>query len=31
MLVIKYDYMFRLIPSHPQANMITEFRYIFSK
>ena len=28
MLVIKYGYMFRLILSHPQANMVTEFRYI---
>ena len=28
MLVNKYDYMFRLILSHPQANMFTEFRYI---
>jgi len=27
-LVIKYGYMFRLILSHPQANMVTEFRYI---
>ena len=28
MLVIKYGYMFRLFLSHPQANMVTEFRYI---
>ena len=28
MLVIKYGYIFRLILSHPQANMVTEFRYI---
>ena len=28
MLVIKYGYMFRLILSHPQANMVTEFKYI---
>jgi len=28
MLVIKYGYMFRLILSHPKANMVTEFRYI---
>ena len=28
MLVIKYGYMFRLILSHLQANMVTEFRYI---
>jgi len=28
MLVIKHGYMFRLILSHPQANMVTEFRYI---
>ena len=27
-LVIKYGYMFRLILSHLQANMVTEFRYI---
>jgi hypothetical protein len=27
-LVIKYGYMFRLFLSHPQANMVTEFRYI---
>jgi len=27
-LVIKYGYMFRLILSHPQANIVTEFRYI---
>jgi hypothetical protein len=26
MLVIKYGYMFRLFLSHPQANMVTEFR-----
>jgi hypothetical protein len=28
MLVIKYGYMFRLFLSHPQANVVTEFRYI---
>ena len=28
MLVIKYGYMFRLFLSHPQANTVTEFRYI---
>ena len=28
MLVIKYGYMFRFFLSHPQANMVTEFRYI---
>ena len=28
MLVIKYGYTFRLILSHPKANMVTEFRYI---
>jgi hypothetical protein len=28
MLVIKYGYMFWLFLSHPQANMVTEFRYI---
>ena len=28
MLVIKHGYMFRLILSHPQANMVTGFRYI---
>jgi len=28
MLFIKYGYMFRLFLSHPQANMVTEFRYI---
>jgi len=28
MLVIKYGYMFRLILSHSQANMFTEFRHI---
>jgi len=28
MLVIKYGYMFRLFLSHPQANVIIEFRYI---
>jgi len=28
MFVIKYGYMFRLFLSHPQANMVTEFRYI---
>jgi len=28
MLVMKYGYMFRLFLSHPQANMITEYRYI---
>jgi len=28
MLVIKYSYMFRLFLSHPQANMVTELRYI---
>ena len=27
-LVIKYDYMFRLFLSHPQANVVTEFMYI---
>ena len=26
-LVIKYGYMFRLILSYPQANIVTEFRY----
>ena len=30
MLVIKYGYMFRLILSHPQANTVTEFKYIKS-
>jgi len=28
MLVIKYGYTFRLILSHPHANMVTEFMYI---
>jgi len=28
MLFIKYGYIFRLFLSHPQANMVTEFRYI---
>ena len=28
MLVTKYGYMFRLFLSHPQANMVTEFRHI---
>jgi len=28
MLVIKYGYIFRLFLSHPQADMVTEFRYI---
>jgi hypothetical protein len=28
MLFIKYGYMYRLLLNHPQANMITEFRYI---
>jgi len=28
MLVIKYSYMFRLFLSHPQANVVTEFRSI---
>jgi len=28
MLVVKYGYMFRLFLNHPQANMVTEFRYI---
>jgi len=28
MLVIKYGYMFRLFLSHPQANVVTEFRYM---
>jgi hypothetical protein len=28
MLVIKYGYMFRLFLSHPQANTVTEFKYI---
>ena len=28
MLDNKYGYMFWLILSHPQANMVTEFRYI---
>jgi len=28
MLVVKYGYMFRLYLSHPQANVVTEFRYI---
>ena len=28
MLVIKYGYMFRLIQSHPQAKMVTEFKCI---
>jgi len=28
MLVIKYGYMFRLFLSHPQANVVREFRYI---
>jgi len=28
MLFIKYGYMFRLLLSHPQANLVTEFRYI---
>jgi len=27
MLVIKYGYMFRLFLNHPQANVVTEFRY----
>ena len=28
LLVIKYGYMFPLFLSHPQANVVTEFRYI---
>jgi len=28
MLFIKYGYMFRLFLSHPQTNVVTEFRYI---
>ena len=27
-LVIKYGYMFRLFLSHPQGNVVAEFRYI---
>ena len=27
-LVIKYGYIFQLILNHPQANTVTEFRYI---
>ena len=27
-LVIKYGYMFRLFLSHPQAKVVTEFKYI---
>jgi len=28
MLVNKYGYMFRLFLSHPQVNVVTEFRYV---
>jgi len=28
MLFIKYGYMFQLILSHPQAKIVTEFKYI---
>jgi hypothetical protein len=31
MLVIKYGYMFWISLSHPQANMVTEFRYTTAK
>jgi hypothetical protein len=27
-LIIKYGYMFRHFLSHPQANVVTEFKYI---
>ena len=27
-MLVKYGYMYRLILSHPQANVVTEFRYI---